>query len=54
MKTFKQYLEMMGSVGYIVSCKDLKNPNFQVQGSLSNLGCNRKTKLLKMKFKGEK
>lgn len=47
--------EMMGSVGSIVSCKDLNNPNFQVQGALSNLGCNRKkSKILKMKFKGDK
>lgn len=51
MKTFTQYLEMMGSVDSIVSCKDLDNPNFQVQGSLSNLGCKRKNKkILKMKF----
>lgn len=51
MKTFKQYLEIMGSVGSIVSCKDLENPNFQVQGALSNLGCKRKNKkILKMKF----
>lgn len=31
--------EMMGSVGAIVTCKDLHNPNFQIQGSLSNLKC---------------
>lgn len=52
MKTFKQYLEMMGSVGSIVSCKDLNNPNFQVQGALSNLQCkkNKDKKILKMSF----
>lgn len=56
MKTFKQYLEMMGSVGSIVTCKDLNNPNFQIQGALSNLQCkkNKDKKILKMKFKGEK
>ena len=42
---------MMGSVNSIVSCKDLDHPNFQVQGSLSNLGCKIKNKkILKMKF----
>lgn len=50
MKNFKQFIEMMGAVDSIVSCKDLKNPNFQVQGALSNLGCKRKNKILKMKF----
>jgi hypothetical protein len=51
MKTFKKYLEIMGGVDSIVSCKDLRNPNFQVQGSLSNLGCRRKKeKTLRMKF----
>lgn len=34
--------EMMGSVASIVSCKDLKNRNFQVQGALSNLKCGRR------------
>lgn len=34
--------EMMGSVGSVVSCGDLKNKDFQVQGALSNLGCGRK------------
>lgn len=48
--TFTKYLEMMGSVASIVSCKDLKNPNFQVQGSLSNLKCKKKEKLKKMNF----
>lgn len=43
---FKEWLknEMMGSVGSIVSCKDLNNPNFQIQGSLSNLGCRKHRK----------
>lgn len=35
---------MMGSVGSIVSCKDLNNKNFQIQGALSNLGCVKKRK----------
>jgi hypothetical protein len=51
---FKKWIklkEMMGSVGSIVSCKDLNNPNFQVQGAVSNLKCkNKKDKILKMKF----
>jgi len=48
----RQLKEMMGSVGSIVSCKDFNNPNFQIQGSGSNLGCknNKKNKILKMKF----
>lgn len=46
MKTFKQYLEMMGSVGSIVSPKDCSNKNFQVQGAY----CKNKNKTLKMKF----
>lgn len=47
--------EMMVSVGSIVSCKDLNNNDFQVQGSASNLGCKiKKNKILKMKFKGDK
>lgn len=51
MISFNKYLEMMGSVGSIVSCKDLSNPNFQIQGALSNLKCKRKNnKILKMKF----
>lgn len=42
---FKEWMkirEMMGSVGSIVSCRDLKNKNFQVQGALSNLKCGRR------------
>lgn len=52
MSGFKDWLknEMMGSVGSMVSCRDLNNPNFQVQGALSNLGCGRRTKTLKMRF----
>ena len=46
--------EMMGSVGSIVSCKDINNPNFQIQGALSNLDCGHKKrkgqKILTMKF----
>ncbi len=46
---------MVGSVSSIVSCKDLENKNFQVQGALSNLDCKKekkknKTKIKKMKF----
>jgi hypothetical protein len=51
---FRQWLEVMGSVGAIVSCKDLKNPNFQIQGALSNLGCVKKEKTAKMRFGGKK
>ena len=55
---FKDWLEqielseMGGSVNAIVSCKDLNNPNFQVQGALSNLKCKKtkKPKILKMTF----
>lgn len=45
---FKQWLanEMMGSVMSIVSCKDLKNKNFQIQGALSNLKCKKNKKWL--------
>lgn len=39
---------MMGSVNSIVSCKDLNNKNFIVQGALSNLKCKKKKPL---KFK---
>lgn len=47
----KKINEMMGSVGSIVSCKDLNNPNFQIQGALSNMKCKqRKPKILKMRF----
>lgn len=42
--------EMMGSVGSIVSCSDLKNKNFQIQGALSNLKCGKKEKTQKMRF----
>lgn len=34
--------EMMGSVGAIVSCKDLNNKNFKIQGALSDLRCGRR------------
>jgi hypothetical protein len=53
---FKEWVklkEMGGSVDSIVSCKDKNNPNFQIQGSLSNLNCkdkSNKNKTLKMKF----
>lgn len=50
--SFKKWLlEMGGVVDSIVSCKDLRNPNFQVQGALSNLNCKKKKdKTLKMQF----
>lgn len=51
---FKKWLEMMGSVGAIVTCKDLKNQNFQIQGALSNMKCKKKEKIKKMIFGGEK
>lgn len=46
--------EMMGSVGSIVSCGDVNNKNFQVQGALSNLGCTKKEKTMEMKFNRRK
>jgi hypothetical protein len=51
---FKEWIkirEMMGSVGSIVSCKDLSNKNFQVQGALSNLKCRKRKKKKKKKRK---
>lgn len=57
MKKFKEWMEireMMGSVGALVSCKDLKNKSFQVQGALSDRKCARKSRMLKMKFNGDK
>lgn len=42
MKRFVQWLNEMAGTDAIVSCKDLKNPNFQIQGSLSNLNCKKK------------
>lgn len=46
----KKLDEMMGSVGSIVSCRDLKDNNFQVQGALSDLRCRKKEKTRKMRF----
>lgn len=43
---FKNWLlktEMAGT-GAIVSCKDRNNPNFQIWGAMSDLGCNKKKK----------
>jgi len=43
---FKKWLiklEMAGT-GAIVTCKDRNNPNFQVWGAMSDLGCNKKKK----------
>lgn len=45
----RKIVEMMGSVGSIVSCKDLDNPNFQIQGALSNLKCKGKRNERKIK-----
>lgn len=55
MTEFREWMkkmdEMMGSVGSVVSCGDLKNKNFQVQGALSDLKCRKKKeKTLKMRF----
>lgn len=49
MKTFQEWLVEMAGTGAIVSCKDLNNPNFQIQGSLSNLNCKNK-KTLKIPY----
>lgn len=46
MINFKKYLEMMGSVGSIVSPKDCSSKNFQVQGAY----CKSRKKMHKMKF----
>lgn len=43
---FKKWLlktEMAGSYA-IVSCKDRNNPNFQIWGAMSDLGCDKKKK----------
>jgi hypothetical protein len=43
---FKRWLlkiEMAGT-NAIVSCKDKDNPNFQIWGAMSDLGCNKKKK----------
>ena len=43
---FKKWLlktEMAGT-NAIVSCKDRNNPDFQVWGAMSDLGCNKKKK----------
>lgn len=42
--------EMTGSAGSIVSCGDLKNKDFQIQGALSDLKCRKKEKTSKMRF----
>ena len=34
----------MGGSESIVSCADRNNPNFQVWGAMSDLGCNKKKK----------
>lgn len=40
----------MGGSESIVTCADRNNPNFQVWGAMSDLGCNKK-KRKKKKFK---
>lgn len=55
--TFKQYLEEMAGTFGLVSCKDRKNPNFQIWGAMSDLKCKSKkgkNSILKMKFNGDK
>lgn len=44
----------MGGSESIVSCADRNNPNFQIWGALSDLGCNKKKKHKKKKFKSFK
>lgn len=46
MKKFIEWLTEMAGTDAIVSCKDLKNPNFQIQGAMSDLNCkNKKRKI---------
>jgi len=35
---------MGGGSESIVTCKDKNNPNFQIWGAMSDLGCNKKKK----------
>ena len=42
---------MGGGSESIVTCKDRNNPNFQIWGAMSDLGCNKKKK---RKFKSFK
>lgn len=44
MKTFSTWLNEMAGGYAIVSCKDRNNPNFQVWGAMSDLGCDKKKK----------
>lgn len=46
---FKKWLHESYGVYSIVSCKDLKNPNFQIWGALSDLNCHKKKKKRKKK-----
>jgi hypothetical protein len=48
--SIKMINEMTGNFG-IVSCKDRKNPNFQVWGAMSDSCPQEKEKVIKMKFK---
>ena len=49
MKTFDQYIQELAGADAVVGCRD--NPNFQVWGARSDLGCKKKkNKMLKMKF----
>jgi hypothetical protein len=45
----KKLSEMAGTFG-IVGCKDINNPNFQIWGAMSDLGCSKKRKR-KLKIK---
>ena len=47
---FREFIEMAGTFG-IVSCKDKKNPDFQVWGAMSDCGCaDESSKIPTMKF----
>jgi hypothetical protein len=49
MKTFSQFLKEMAGGYAIVSCKDRNNPNFQIWGAMSDLGCNKPKRKKKKK-----
>ena len=50
MKTFNQWLQEMVGTNSITTCKDRKNPNFQIWGAMSDLGCKPEKKIPTMKF----
>lgn len=53
---FKEWLikEMMGSVTALVGCKDLNNPNFQIQGAMSDKKCKNVIKIPKISYSKKK